>query len=150
MKYLPIFIDLSRSPCLVVGAGEVARRKIETLLKAKARVLVVAKAACEAVLAMAEAGDIELELREFVPGDLDPVSLIIAATTDEALNQRIADTAHARRIPVNVVDNPKLCSFIMPSIVDRSPVVIAVSTSGAAPVLARLLRSQLRTDDSPS
>jgi len=145
MNYLPIFVDLTRSQCLVVGGGEVARRKIETLLQARARVLVVAKAACAAIVAMADAGDIALELREFVPADLDRVSLIIAATADEGLNERISDAAHEHRIPVNVVDNPTLCSFIMPSIVDRSPVIIAVSTGGSAPVLARLLRSTLET-----
>ncbi len=145
MNYLPIFIDLTRSQCLVVGAGEVAHRKIETLLKAKAGVVVVSKTACTAVAAMAAAGDIKLELRGYIPTDMNSPSLVIAATGDHALNKCIADDARRCRIPVNVVDNPALCSFIMPSIVDRSPVVIAVSTGGAAPVLARILRTKLET-----
>lgn len=145
MEYLPIFIDLTRTTSLVVGAGEVARRKIETLLKANARVRVVAETACDAVLAMARAGDIELEQRPYTPEDVEAASLIVVATNDQGLNEGIAERARQARIPVNVVDNPALCSFIMPSIVDRSPVVVAVSTGGAAPVLARALRSRLET-----
>ena len=145
MNYLPIFVDLSHSRCLVVGAGEVAQRKIETLLKAKAAVVVVSTSACAAVAAMADSGDIELELREYTSTDIDWPSLVVAATGDQALNARVAQDARRCRIPVNVVDNPTLSSFIMPSIVDRSPVLIAVSTGGAAPVLARILRSKLET-----
>lgn len=145
VKYLPIFIDLTQSRCLVVGGGEVARRKIDTLHNAKAQLLVVTKTACKEIIAMARTGDIELALREYAPSDLESTSLVIAATSDQALNERIADDARRRRILINVVDNPNLCSFIMPSIVDRSPVIIAVSTGGAAPVLARLLRARLET-----
>ncbi|MDA0822729.1 MAG: siroheme synthase CysG [Proteobacteria bacterium] len=145
MDYLPIFIDLRHGESLVVGAGEVARRKIETLVRARAQVLVIAKEACPSVQAMHDAGDIVLELRAFKPRDIDCASIVVAATSDHELNEKIAERAKALRIPVNVVDAPLLCSFIMPSIIDRSPVVIAISTGGAAPVLARALRAKLET-----
>jgi uroporphyrin-III C-methyltransferase/precorrin-2 dehydrogenase/sirohydrochlorin ferrochelatase len=145
VDYLPIFIDLRRGSSIVVGGGEVARRKIETLLRASAQVLVIAKEACPSVQAMHEAGNIVLELRGFAPSDIDCASIVVAATSDHKLNEKIAERAKALRIPVNVVDSPALCSFIMPSIIDRSPVVIAISTGGAAPVLARALRAKLET-----
>ncbi|MFT4560389.1 MAG: uroporphyrin-III C-methyltransferase/precorrin-2 dehydrogenase/sirohydrochlorin ferrochelatase [Gammaproteobacteria bacterium] len=145
MDYLPIFIDLRHGSSVVVGGGEVARRKIETLLRASARVKVIAKVACPSVQAMHNAGEIVLELRAFNPSDIDCASIVVAATSDHELNTKIANHAKALHIPVNVVDAPVLCSFIMPSIIDRSPVVVAISTGGAAPVLARILRAKLET-----
>jgi len=145
MRYLPIFYDITRGPALVVGAGDVALRKIETLGKANGDIQVVAKTAIPAVTALARDGKIDLRLRAFTAADLDDAVIVIAATADDGLNAIIAELANKRRIPVNVVDNPALCSFIMPSVVDRSPVVVAVSTGGAAPVLARLLRARLET-----
>lgn len=145
MRYLPIFYDLRRGQSLVVGGGDIAVRKIDSLRQAGAAVVVVAKTASAALRELATNGDIDLQLRAFSPDDLDDKLLVIAATADDAVNETIAGLATARRIPVNVVDNPRLCSFIMPSIVDRSPVVVAVSTGGAAPVLARLLRARLET-----
>lgn len=145
MEYLPIFYDIRARECLVIGAGEVALRKIESLRKAQAHVVVVAKAASAAVHELAETDALRLILREFTPEDLSGKTLAIAATSDDSLNREIAAEASRRNVPVNVVDQPELCRFIMPSIVDRSPVIIAVSTGGAAPVLARLLRARLET-----
>mgnify|MGYP003700301951 CR=1 FL=1 len=145
MRYLPIFYDLKRGPSLVVGGGDIACRKIESLRNAGASVVVVATQASPAIQTLAAEGALELHQRAFAPADLDDKLLVIAATADDAVNETIATLATARRIPVNVVDNPRLCSFIMPSIIDRSPVVVAVSTGGAAPVLARLLRARLET-----
>ena len=145
MDFLPIFIDLKESRSLVIGAGPVANRKIQTLLAAQARINVVAKAAVPAVHRLSEEGRITLKLREYHSSDLDGASIVIAATKDKKLNAHIANDARSRNTPVNVVDDPALCSFVMPSIVDRDPVVIAISTGGAAPILARALRARLET-----
>jgi uroporphyrin-III C-methyltransferase/precorrin-2 dehydrogenase/sirohydrochlorin ferrochelatase len=145
MEYLPIFLDLRDAPCLVVGGGEVAARKVSLLLEAKARVTVVAPGLCPTLAEQAAAGRISHRAERFAPGHLADVSLAIAATDDREVNRHVSEEARRRRIPVNVVDDPEFCSFIMPAIVDRSPVVIAVSTGGASPVLARLMRARLET-----
>ena len=145
MDYLPIFYDVKQRRCLVVGGGAVALRKVETLLSAGADIVVVATSAGPRVRAIAGDGAVILRERAYAPDDLDGTALVFAATDDQALNAYVAATADAAGIPVNVVDEPALCRFIMPSIVDRSPVVVAVSTGGAAPVLARLLRARLET-----
>jgi uroporphyrin-III C-methyltransferase/precorrin-2 dehydrogenase/sirohydrochlorin ferrochelatase len=143
MEFLPIFLDVNKKPVLVIGGGEVAARKVSLLLKAQAQIRVVAPDLCPALLALAEKGSIEHLNREFEEGDLEDCNLVFAATDNPELNQRISQLAEAKRLPVNVVDQPELCSFIMPSIIDRSPVVAAVSTGGASPVLARLIRTRL-------
>lgn len=128
-----------------MGAGGIAVRKVELLLKAGAKVRVVAKTLCPAMSALQQQHDFECQVRKYKKSDIENVDLIIAATNDSQLNASISSLARSKHIPVNVVDNPNLCSFIMPSIVDRDPVQIAVSTGGASPVLARLLRSQLES-----
>jgi len=145
MKYLPIFLNISNKHCLVVGGGSIAVRKIELLLKAGAKVQLVAKDLCSSMSALQLLHGIETSVRGFEESDLNNVDLVIAATNDRELNAGISSLAKTKHLPVNVVDNPDLCSFIMPSIVDRAPVQIAVSTGGASPVLARLLRSQLES-----
>jgi len=145
MNQLPIFLQISDRDCLVVGGGSVAARKIELLLRYGARVTVVAPQVCERVAAWAGEGRLRLLSRGFEPGDLEGCHLVYAATSDAAVNALVSRLAQARRLPVNVVDNPALCSFIMPSIIDRDPVQVAVSTGGASPVLARLLRTRLET-----
>ena len=145
MKHFPIFLNINDKYCLVVGAGSIAVRKVELLLKAGAKVRVVAKNLCSAMTTLQQQHDFECSVRVFVESDLDNVDLVIAASNDQQLNARISSLAGAKHIPVNVVDNPDLGSFIMPSIVDRDPVQIAVSTGGASPVLARLLRSHLES-----
>jgi len=145
MKYLPIFLDISGKYCLVVGAGGIAARKVELLLKAGARVRVVAKDVSDSMISLQQVHGFECESRAFTDSDLDDISLIIAATNDKKLNARISELAQLRNLPVNVVDNQPLCSFIMPSIIDRDPVQIAISTGGASPVLARMLRSKLES-----
>jgi uroporphyrin-III C-methyltransferase/precorrin-2 dehydrogenase/sirohydrochlorin ferrochelatase len=143
MEFLPIFLDIKNKPVLVIGGGEVAARKVSLLLKAQARIRVVAPDLCPALAALSEKGAMEHLKREFQEGDLEDCNLVFAATDNSELNQRISQLAEAKRLPVNVVDQPELCSFIMPSIIDRSPVVAAVSTGGASPVLARLIRTRL-------
>ncbi|MCP3849760.1 MAG: uroporphyrinogen-III C-methyltransferase [Gammaproteobacteria bacterium] len=150
MDFFPIFMDIKDRQCLVIGGGKVAARKISLLLKAHAQVQVVAPELCREVSDMARSGQIKFIERSFEQLDIcdsnvcDSV-LVIAATNDQATNQKISELAKARSMPVNVVDQPHLCSFIMPSIVDRSPIQIAISTGGRSPVLARLLRARLES-----
>ena len=143
MDYLPIFYQIKQRTCLVVGGGAVAARKASLLRKAGADVLVVSPQLCDELEQSKSIGKIRHQQRGYQSDDLDDCVLVIAATDQADLNERISVEAGARNIPVNVVDNPALCSFIMPSIIDRSPVQIAVSTGGASPVLARLIRTRL-------
>ncbi len=145
MDFFPVFMRLKNDNCLVVGGGKVASRKVVLLAKAGARVLVVAPALCEELASMAAGGRIDHEARIFEDSDIDGKALVIAATDDQAVNSRVSQLARDRHVPVNVVDQPELCSFIMPSTIDRSPVQIAVSTGGSSPVLARLLRARLES-----
>jgi len=141
MDFLPIFINIRQQPCIVVGGGEVAARKVTLLLKAGAKVTVVAPELCAALQQAA----IQHTPRKFEAELLDGAKLVIAATDDHAVNLAVHAAATARSIPVNVVDTPALCTFVMPAIIDRAPIIIAVSSGGAAPVLARLLRARLET-----
>jgi uroporphyrin-III C-methyltransferase/precorrin-2 dehydrogenase/sirohydrochlorin ferrochelatase len=145
MDFLPIFLDIRGEPCLVVGGGTVAARKCAQLLRAGARVTVQAPALGTAFDADLAAARIAHRAERFREGDVAGFALVIAATDDDAVNREVAAAARARRIPVNVVDRPALCSFIMPSIVERAPVIVAVSSGGASPVLARLLRARLES-----
>ncbi len=143
MEYLPIFIQIKRRPCLVVGGGPVAARKVALLRKAQADVTVVSPELCAELQTLKQEESIQHQAREFENSDLEECVVVIAATNQRPVNERVSELAHKLRLPVNVVDNPDLCSFIMPSIIDRSPVVIAVSTGGSSPVLARLIRTKL-------
>jgi len=145
MNFLPIFYNISGKSCLVVGGGAIAVRKAELLLKAEGKVRVLAPEIDDRLRGMAASHALEFEQREFVADDLQAVVCVIAATNNKALNREISELAQARAIPVNVVDSPELCSFIMPSMIDRNPVQIAISTGGVSPVLARMLRSKLET-----
>jgi uroporphyrin-III C-methyltransferase/precorrin-2 dehydrogenase/sirohydrochlorin ferrochelatase len=145
MDYLPVFLDIKNRPCLVVGGGEVAARKTRQLLRSGAAVRVVAPELAAALQELHARGEISHLAADFEPAQLEGCVLAVAATDDEAVNREVSARARERNLPVNVVDNPALCSFIMPSVVDRSPVVIAISTGGASPVLARLLRARLET-----
>jgi len=145
MDYLPVFLKLTARPCLVVGGGKVAARKVTLLKRAGARVTVVSPAACEEIQARARQGDIRYLGRGYQEDDMSGMALVIAATDDAGLNHAIAEQANGTGIPVNIVDSLEDCSFIVPSIIDRSPVQIAVSTGGASPVLARLLKARLES-----
>ena len=145
MDFLPIFFDVREQPCLVVGGGEVAARKSALLLRAGARVTVLAPALSAAFDADLAAARIAHRAASFRDEDLEGYAVVIAATNDDAVNRAVAAAAKARRIPVNVVDQPALCSFILPSIIERAPVIVAVSSGGASPVLVRLLRARLES-----
>ena len=145
MKYFPIFVDAEHIHCLIVGAGEVAARKCELLLKTPAKITIIAPWVSNAVKQLAKSEKITLIEREFYPSDLDNKQLVFVATNIQAVNQSIHDLAHAQNILVNVVDNTPLCKFITPSIVDRSPIIIAMSSGGVAPVLLRYIRQKLES-----
>ena len=145
MEHLPIFINLKQKPALVVGGGDIALRKINLLIKAQANVDCLSPSYCDDIKNLSKDGDVTLIEKSFNEEDIKDYSIIIAATDDSSVNSLISKLAQERRIPVNVVDSPELSSFIMPSIVDRSPVIIAVSSAGKAPVLARIIRAKQET-----
>jgi uroporphyrin-III C-methyltransferase / precorrin-2 dehydrogenase / sirohydrochlorin ferrochelatase len=142
MDFLPIFLNVKGKLCLVVGGGEVALRKASVLVEAGAIVRVVAPH-IEAEFSRLK--NLQLVVEKFQSEHFNGVVLVIAATDDIAVNQLVAQQAGLKNIPVNVVDTPSLCTFIIPSILDRSPLMVAFSTGGASPVLARMLRGKLET-----
>ncbi len=141
--YYPVFQRLDGQPVLVVGGGEVARRKVDLLRRAGARVQLVAHELHPELRAALADGRLEHLATEFEPAQLRGMRLAIAATDDVALNQAVSAAADAAGVPVNVVDNAALSSFVTPAIVDRAPILVAISTAGTAPVLARRLREQI-------
>lgn len=145
MKYFPMFFQLEDRPCLVVGGGDVAARKVSLLVRAGGKVSVISPDLCESLQGRLNAEEITHLAKSFDANDLSDYVLVIAATDDKSVNQQISELAQKQNIPVNVVDQPELCTFIVPSMIDRSPVQVAVSTGGASPVLARLLRARLET-----
>src|SRR5471032_3412567 len=145
MEFLPLFHNLRGSRVLVVGGGEIALRKSRLLADAGALLRVVAPQIEDQLRELVLGSGGELILRGYQEPDLEGCTLIIAATDDEPLNAQVSSDAKRRCVPVNVVDAPALCSVIFPAIVDRSPLIIAVSSGGDAPVLARLIRAKLET-----
>lgn len=149
-SFLPLFVDLRGRSCLVVGGGTVAARKVDALLTVGAAVDVVAPALGTALAGLAQAGHIVHHAREFAVTDVDGRVLVIAATGTRAVNAGVAAAAQAAGRLVNVVDDPALSGAIFPSIVRRGELTVAVSTGGAAPVLARLVRARIEALLAPS
>jgi uroporphyrin-III C-methyltransferase/precorrin-2 dehydrogenase/sirohydrochlorin ferrochelatase len=146
MDHLPIFLDVRDRTALVVGGGEIATRKVNLLLRAGARVRLVSPELSTELQGLIADERIDHAARPYQPSDLDPTCVLaVAATDNPEVNQAVAQAAKAVNVPVNVVDDPDAGSFIVPSIIDRSPVVAAVSTGGASPVLARLIRARLES-----
>jgi uroporphyrin-III C-methyltransferase/precorrin-2 dehydrogenase/sirohydrochlorin ferrochelatase len=145
MDFFPIFLSLRDQACLVVGGGDVGLRKARLLRAAHARVTVVSPVLSPAMAAFVAAEQLPHVAAAYTPDCLHGMRLVYAATNDEAVNRSIYDDCEARGILINAVDQPEICRFITPSIVDRSPVIIATSTGGAVPVLARHLRARLET-----
>lgn len=143
MDYFPLFADLNNQPCLVVGGGEVALRKIRQLLRAGAAVTVNAPQLNSGLIELVAAQKLRHVSGDFDPGLVKTQLLVIAATDDTAVNADVAATARAEQRLCNVVDDGPASSFIVPAVVDRSPVIVAVSSGGAAPLLARVLRQRL-------
>ncbi len=143
MQNFPLFLSLRDRRALVVGGTEAAARKVELLLSAGARVSLIAATVTGEIAQLIDEGRIAWAGRSFDEADLAGMSLAIVASDDEQVQMRVSAAAQARCVPVNVVDTPALSSFIMPAIVDRSPITIAISTGGAAPALARKLKAEI-------
>ncbi|MFT7472941.1 MAG: uroporphyrin-III C-methyltransferase/precorrin-2 dehydrogenase/sirohydrochlorin ferrochelatase [Kiritimatiellia bacterium] len=140
MDLLPIFLNIKNKKCVVVGGGEVAFRKATLLLRAGADLHIVAPVLSDEVHKLSVDRDCTTTIREFEEADINDAILVVAATDDLETNERVSLIASKLNIPVNVVDQPHLCSFIMPSIVDRSPIVVAISSGGSSPILTRRLK----------
>jgi uroporphyrin-III C-methyltransferase/precorrin-2 dehydrogenase/sirohydrochlorin ferrochelatase len=145
MDFLPLFHSLRGRTVLLIGGGDVALRKARLLSDAGARLRLVAPLIGAELQSLVEQGGGELLQRAYQPGDIQGSALVIAATDDQALNAEVSAQAQALGVPVNVVDSPALCSVIFPAIVDRSPLIVAVSSGGEAPVLSRLIRARIET-----
>ena len=143
MSLLPIFVDIKDRPCLLVGGGKVAARKLNMLCKAGARVTLVAPILCETVAELCEQFSVDIVQREFAESDINEQRLIIAATNDAATNKYISEVAKKKNLFVNVADDFAQGDVVLPSVIDRDPIQIAVTTGGASPVLARILRRNL-------
>ena len=143
MSYYPILLDLRERKAVVVGGGQVAQRKIETLLKYKAEVRVIAKELTPDLKMHLAADRIKWIGKEYDEQDLDGALLVIAATDDTLLNRRVSGDAKRKRILINAVDQPADCTFIVPSVLERGDLLIAVSTSGNSPMLAKKIRRRL-------
>ena len=143
MRYYPIYLDVKDRKCLVVGGGAVGTRKVETLLECGAKVTVVSIDASEKLKKLSNSGLIRLKERAFQTDDLESVFLVVVATDDEDLNIKVHAAAERRRVLCNIADRPEACNFILPSIVSRGDLTIAISTSGKSPAFAKKLRGQL-------
>jgi len=141
--YYPIFLDISKKSCLIVGGGKVAERKVCMLLKFHGTIKVVSPRVSIPLKKLAEKGKIHLLFKEYDAKDLDGVALVFAATDIDVINKKIREDAEERNIPVNVVDDPSLCDFIVPSIVKKDSILIAISTSGTLPFFSKRLRKDI-------
>ncbi|HLC18799.1 MAG TPA: bifunctional precorrin-2 dehydrogenase/sirohydrochlorin ferrochelatase [Thermodesulfobacteriota bacterium] len=143
MRYYPLFLDIRDKDCVVIGGGEVAERKVLGLLGAGARVTVISPRVTKGLKKLADKKEIGHKKKGYKKGDLEGAFLAISASNSREVNATVHEEAVERKIPVNVVDDPVRCTFILPSVVDRGSLVIAVSTSGKSPALARRLREDL-------
>jgi precorrin-2 dehydrogenase/sirohydrochlorin ferrochelatase len=149
MRYYPAYLDLQNRRCLVVGGGQVGTRKVRTLLKCGAEVTVISPEATPQLAELAAQGRIELKQRDYRKGDLDPAFLIISATDDQAINRQVHQDAEAAQRLCNIADQPKLCNFVLPSIINQGDLSIAISTAGKSPAFAKHLRRQLQGQFGP-
>ncbi len=147
--YFPVFLNLEGKLCVVIGGGKVGERKVLSLLQAKAFVKLISPEATPALQRLAEEGQIIWEKRIYQPGDLEGAWLVVAATNDPSTQKSIYDEANAKRVFCNMVDVPEFCSFIVPSVVKRGSLTIAISTSGANPAVARRIRESLERQFGP-
>jgi len=143
MPLFPIFLKLTGRPCIVIGAGNLAESKIDSLLMAEARVTVIAPAASPRIVELSNSGEIGLHQRDYATGDLAGNFLVVAATNNPAVNRAVFAEAEASDILINAVDDPPFCDFYFPSVVRRGDLQIAISTAGASPALAQRLRKEI-------
>ena len=144
MAYFPFYMDVEGMVCLIAGGGKVASRKVSTMLEYGAGVRVIAPEATEEIRELADNGRILYEARACAPEDVRAADFVIAATSDEALNRAISVRCRQLRIPVNVVDVKEECSFIFPALVKDGDIVVGISTGGASPAIARMLKDRVR------
>jgi len=145
MGYYPIFLDMSDRPCLVLGGGPVAERKVEALLAVGARLTVISPVVTERLESWAREGRIRVVARRYRSGDLDGYALAFAATDEGGVNAAVAGEGQAAGVWVNAADDPAHCDFILPSVLRRGDLVVAVATGGASPALSRAVREELET-----
>jgi len=144
--YYPVFLKIAGKKCLVVGGGNVALRKVRTLIEHGAAIKLVSPVLCPQLSKLAEDGVIQVQLRPYKTEDLNGAFIVVAATDDAATNKRIATEAKRRGVLVNIADSPQNSDFIVPAYFKRGNVTVAVSTSGKSPALARKIRSELEKD----
>lgn len=143
MKYFPIFLDANYITAMIIGGGEVASRKIELLLKSTVNITIMSKDVCASVERLINLHQLTWLKHNYQSGYFSHINLVIAATDDTLVNEAVAEESRALNILTNVVDQPALCTYITPAIIDRSPMIIALSSSGSAPILVRMLREQI-------
>ena len=143
MPLFPIFLKLTGRPCVVIGAGNLAESKVESLLAANGKVTVIAPQANTRIVALSDGGEITWHQREYAQGDIAGHVLAIAATNNPAVNRAVFAEAEASGVLVNAVDDPPFCDFYFPSVVRRGDLQIAISTAGASPALAQRLRKEI-------
>jgi len=143
MRYYPIFLDIKNKPCIVIGGGKVAERKVVSLLNAGARITVISPDVTSRLDKMAQSGKIGLIKRPYRKGDLKGALLVYATTDDKVVNTRISEEAEKKGILLNVADAPDNCNFIVPSVVERGALSIAISTGGTSPAFAKSLRMEM-------
>ncbi len=146
MQYYPVNLDIKKKTCLVVGGGAVATRKVLTLLNCGASVTVVSPEITDSLKELAEKGTIVLEKRSYRPSDLNGKFLVIVATNIDDLNSKISSDAQHQNMLCNIADKPEACNFILPSIVNRGDLIIAISTSGKSPAFSKQLRKDLEKE----
>lgn len=149
MSFYPVLLDLTGKKVLVVGGGQVAQRKVETLLEYEAEILIISRLLTDKLNEMVEKKRVQFLGKEFLPRHLDGAFLVIAATDDKALNHRVSEEAARRGMLVNAVDQPADCNFIVPAIIRRGDLLVAVSTSGKSPALAKRVREELEGQFGP-
>ena len=143
MKYFPIFLDANYISAMIIGGGEVASRKIELLLKSTVNITIMSKDVCTGVERLINLHKLTWLKHNYQPGHFSHINIVIAATDDNVINETVAEESRSLNILTNVVDQPELCTYITPAIIDRSPMIIALSSSGSAPILIRMLREQI-------
>jgi len=143
MRYYPVFLDIAGKPVVVIGGGNIAHQKVEGLLKAGAEVTVVSPELNAEMLSLAAEGRFRHVPREYEPGDLEGYTLVFVATDDRSVNATVAAEGKERRVWVNAVDDPPYCDFIMPGIAQQGNLIVAISTSGTSPAMARKMREEI-------
>jgi precorrin-2 dehydrogenase/sirohydrochlorin ferrochelatase len=149
MRYYPANLDVRDRECLVVGGGSVGERKVKTLLECGARVTVVTTLATKSLQDLASKGRIKLETREYEPSDMEGKFLVIGATDNEAVNEKVSRDAAERNLLCNIADRPASCTFVLPAIVQQGDLLIAISTSNKSPAVARRIRETLEKQFGP-